>query len=101
MATSSPKSAPHGSGHRPAGGALVGLEQLAGGAGPPLFGISQRTLRQSLVSDRLLGRANATWRFLVFGAQPIGALLGGALATSTSPRVALIVSSFGMLLATA
>jgi MFS family permease len=80
---------------------LVGLGQLAVGAGLPLFSVSQRTLRQALVPRRLLGRANATWRFLVFGAQPLGALLGGALASAATPRVALIVGSAGMLLGTA
>lgn len=85
----------------PAVAVLVAAAQLAAGAGLPLFAISQRTLRQSLVPDRLLGRANATWRFLIFGGQPLGAMLGGALAAAATPRTALVVSSAGMLLATA
>src|SRR5262249_42311190 len=56
---------------------------------------------RSLVPDQLLGRANATWRFLVFGAQPLGALLGGAIGATVGLRTALVVGSVGILLAVA
>jgi MFS family permease len=80
-------------------GLLLALGQVAGGLGPPLYGVPQRTLRQALTPDRLLGRANATWRFLVFGAQPLGALLGGVLGTALGLRTTLVLGSVGMLLA--
>jgi Na+/melibiose symporter-like transporter len=54
------------------------LGQVLAGLGQPLYSVPQTTLRQSLVPDQVLGRVNATWRFLVFGVQPLGALLGGA-----------------------
>jgi len=76
---------------------LVG--QLLGGLGPPLYAIPQRTLRQALVPAHLLGRANASWRFLVFGAQPLGALLGGVLGAAIGLRAALVVGSLGILIA--
>jgi hypothetical protein len=45
----------------------------------------------------MLARINATWRFLVFGTQPIGALLGGAIAGVAGLRAALVIGSLGML----
>jgi MFS family permease len=73
--------------------------QLAGGMGVPLYGIMQRTIRQTLVPERVLGRVNATWRFLVFGAQPVGALLGGTLGATLDLRQTLVLGSLGILLA--
>jgi MFS family permease len=78
---------------------LVG--QLLRGLGLPLFAIPQRTLRQALVPDEMLGRVNATWRFLVFGAQPAGALLGGALGTALGLRSALVGGGLVMFAAVA
>lgn len=78
---------------------FVVVGQLVGGLGQPLYAVPQRTLRQSLVPDQVLGRANATWRFLVFGAQPLGALLGGAIGATLGLRAALVVGSVGILLA--
>jgi predicted MFS family arabinose efflux permease len=75
---------------------LVVLGQLLRGLGPPLYGVPQTTLRQVLVPDHVLGRVNATWRFLVFGAQPPGALLGGVLGATLGLRATLVVSSLGM-----
>jgi MFS family permease len=37
------------------------------------------SLRQTLIPDELLGRVNSVYRFLGWGAMPIGTLLGGAL----------------------
>ncbi|QUQ67019.1 MFS transporter [Kutzneria sp. CA-103260] len=80
--------------------AVVGLAQVLRGAGPSLFGVNQQTLRQTLVPPDLLSRVNATWRFLVYGLQPVGALLGGVLG-SLDLRLTLIVSSVVMLLGVA
>lgn len=73
--------------------------QVAWGAGPPLYGVNQRALRQAFTPDHLLGRVNATWRFFVFGAQPLGALLGGALGATIGLRQTLALGSLGILLA--
>lgn len=53
--------------------------QLCAGFASTLFSVNQISLRQALTPDALLGRVNATRRVLVFGAIPVGALLGGAL----------------------
>ncbi|TCC43244.1 MFS transporter [Kribbella sindirgiensis] len=80
--------------------AVVIIAQLLRGWGPSLWGINQQTIRQTLTPPALLARTQATWRFLVHGTQPIGALLGGTLATLTSFRTTLVISSLIMLLST-
>ncbi|GAB3425081.1 MFS transporter [Flindersiella endophytica] len=77
--------------------AVVVASGLLAGAGPPIFSINQQTVRQSLAAPEMLARINATWRFLVFGTQPIGALLGGTIADVAGLRTAIVVSSVGML----
>ncbi len=57
------------------------------------------SLRQALTPDRLQGRVNATARFVISGAQPVGALLGGALGEAVGVRPTLIVGVLGMLAA--
>ena len=80
---------------------FVVVGRLVAGLGPPLYAVPQRTLRQALVPDQLLGRANATWRFMVFGAQPLGSLLGGVLGATVGLRAALVLGSVGILFAVA
>ena len=75
---------------------VVALAQVLRGAGPSLYGVNQQTLRQTLVQPELLARVNATWRFLVYGLQPVGALLGGLLG-SLDLRLTLVTGSLVML----
>jgi MFS family permease len=70
---------------------LVLTAQVLGGVGTPVYSINQITVRQAIVPYRLLGRINASRRFLVFGVIPLGALLGGALGQTYGLRPALIV----------
>jgi MFS family permease len=44
-----------------------------------LWNVVTVTLRQMLIPDEILGRINSVYRFLGWGAMPIGTLLGGAL----------------------
>jgi hypothetical protein len=81
-------------------GVLV-VAQLLRGWGPSLYGINQQTLRQVLIPPELLSRAQASWRFLVYGMQPIGALLGGGLGALVGFRATLVISSVVMLIGTA
>jgi MFS family permease len=46
------------------------------------FNVILESLRQQLVPDRLLGRVISAFRLFCYGAVPLGALLGGALARS-------------------
>ena len=43
-----------------------------------VYNITQVSLRQTITPDRLLGRMNATMRFIVWGVMPIGGLLAGS-----------------------
>jgi len=56
------------------------------------------SVRQAIVPDRVLGRVNATIRFLAGGANPVGAVIGGALGGQIGVPLTLVVASFGMLL---
>ncbi|WP_033293386.1 MFS transporter [Amycolatopsis jejuensis] len=59
--------------------ALAGLGLAATGFGVILYNIAQVSYRQAITPDRLLGRMNASVRFVVWGTMPLGGLLGGAL----------------------
>jgi MFS family permease len=58
---------------------VLAVAQLIFGLGMTSFSVTQISLRQAMTPPRLLGRVNATRRVLVFGVQPLGALVGGAL----------------------
>lgn len=81
--------------------ALVAVAQLMRGVGPSLFGVNQQTLRQTLVPPERLAQVNASWRFLVFGFQSLGALVGGVLGSALGLRSTLVATSCLMLAGTA
>ncbi|GAA3971250.1 MFS transporter [Actinomadura viridis] len=64
--------------------------------GAAVYDVAQVSFRQTLCPGRLLGRMNATMRFLVWGTMPLGAFLGGALASVAGPRTVLWVAAAGM-----
>ncbi|MGY0002281.1 MFS transporter [Micromonospora sp. I033] len=76
---------------------VVGL--LGSGIGQVVYGIAQTTYRQATVPARLQCRVNATMRFLVMGALPLGGLLGGALGETVGVRSTLLVIGAGLTLA--
>jgi MFS family permease len=76
---------------------IVLTAQFLRGIGPSIYGINQQTLRQAVIAPALLSRANATWRFIAYGGQSLGALAGGALGSALGLRAALVVSSCVML----
>jgi MFS family permease len=67
--------------------------------GGVVYNVHQASFRQLLCPPRLLGRMNATIRFIVWGTMPIGGLLGGVLGTWLGDRNALWVGAAGMTLA--
>lgn len=73
--------------------------QFASAAGMTIYNVTQVSLRQIICPDDLLGRMNATMRFLVWGTLPLGGLLGGTTATAIGARPTLIVAATGMSLA--
>lgn len=86
----------------PLSGRGAGAALFAVGSGVVFFGavvynVAQVSFRQTLCPPRLLGRMNATLRFLMWGTLPLGALAGGALADAFGARVALVWCAAGFL----
>ena len=57
--------------------------------------VSAISLIQAITPDHLLGRTNASRRFLVQGVIPVGALLGGALGTILGLRTTITIGAIG------
>lgn len=72
---------------------------LAYGFGGVVYNVAQVSFRQSICPDRLLGRMNASVRFLVWGTIPLGSLLGGVLGDTIGIRATLWVGVIGLTLA--
>ncbi|HVX45176.1 MAG TPA: MFS transporter [Mycobacteriales bacterium] len=68
-------------------------------AGMVVYNITQVSFRQRMCPPELLGRMNATMRFLVWGTMPLGGLLGGGLGSALGVRPALLISAIGSSLA--
>ncbi|MBV9823463.1 MAG: MFS transporter [Actinobacteria bacterium] len=82
------------------GTALVMLATgvLIGEFGACIYDISQISLRQAATPSALLGRMNATVRFMNWGPIPLGAFLGGVLGETIGLRPTLWVAAAGSLL---
>jgi len=78
---------------------MYGLGWLMLGFGGVVYNIAQVSYRQAICPDRLLGRMNASVRFLVWGTLPLGALVGGVLGNTIGIRPTLWVGAIGMVLA--
>src|SRR5262249_57849910 len=63
-----------------------------------VYWVNAISVRQAIAPDRVLGRVNATMWVLAGGANPIGAVIGGALGGAIGVPLTLVVASFGMLL---
>jgi hypothetical protein len=62
------------------------------GAGTALFSVNQISVRQAVTPPEVLGRVNASRRFVVFAFLPIGSLLGGAIAELGSVAISMWVA---------
>jgi MFS family permease len=65
---------------------------LGHGCGISIWNVNTITLRQALTPMRVQARMNATYRMLLFGALPVGALLGGLLGSAAGLRTAIVIS---------
>jgi MFS family permease len=74
-----------------AGAALFGF-------GAVVYNVHQVSYRQRVCPDHLLGRMNASMRFVVWGTLPIGGLVGGALGAALGVRTLLWLAGAGGLL---
>jgi len=61
-----------------------------------VFNVTAISLAQTVAPERLLGRLNASRRFVVWGVIPLGSLAGGALASWLGLRTTLLVGAIGM-----
>jgi MFS family permease len=60
-----------------------------------VFNVTAISLFQAITPDRMLGRMNASRRFVVWGVIPLGQLTSGALAASIGLRPTLFVGAVG------
>jgi MFS family permease len=90
---------PIAGGSLPATLAIVGASFLLGGFGVAISNVLVVSIRQAVTPDRLLGRMNASYRTLVYGAIPFGALAGGLLGELIGLRATLAVAAVGLLFA--
>lgn len=79
--------------------ALFALGQIAIGIGVTVFNITQVTYRQRVCPPELRSRMAAMFRFAVWGAAPLGATAGGALAASMGVRQTLWIVAAALVVA--
>ena len=65
---------------------LVGAMGAIGGFLAIVWNVITVSLRQAIIPDELLGRVNSVYRFLGWGMMPIGAALGGVVASAFGLR---------------
>jgi MFS family permease len=71
--------------------AALAVAQAGMWEGIVVYNITQVSFRQGLCPPELLGRMNATMRFLVWGTMPLGGVLGAAIGV----RETLLVAAVG------
>ena len=77
---------------------LITLSMLVLGFGGILYNVTAISLIQAITPDRILGRANASRRFVVWGVIPFGGLVGGALGSWIGLRETMVIGALGGLL---
>lgn len=71
----------------------LGAIGVAGG----LWDVIAVSYRQAVVPDHLLGRIMAAYRFVAYGAYPIGALLGGISARAAGNRAPFVIGAIAVI----
>jgi MFS family permease len=66
--------------------------------GVVVYNVTGISFQQEITPDRMLGRLNASRRFLVWGVIPLGNLVGGILASTIGLRPTLFVGAIGITL---
>ncbi|MGZ6274354.1 MAG: MFS transporter [Candidatus Limnocylindrales bacterium] len=69
-----------------AGWFVVGLAQV-------VYNVAQVSLRQAITPLEMQSRMNATMRFIVWGAIPVGYLMGGVMASAMPVREAMVIAA--------
>jgi MFS family permease len=60
-----------------------------------IYNVTQISLRQAITPERIQGRMNSVMRFIVWGTIPLGALVGGILASRIGLKETLIIGGVG------
>jgi MFS family permease len=63
-----------------------------------IFNVNQLSLRQAITPERLQGRMNSVVRFMYWGPQPLGMVIGGALGSVIGLRETLFFAAAGAVL---
>ena len=74
---------------------LIGAAGFISSWAGVVFNVNQISLRQAITPEPMLGRMNATMRFILWGTIPIGQILGGLIATAFGTITAIWVGSIG------
>lgn len=74
------------------------LMVFAHGFGISIHNVNQVTVRQLLTPDDLRARVAAVFRLAIFGAIPVGTVIGGLVAEAFGLRTALVASALGLAL---
>ncbi|WP_433270195.1 MFS transporter [Actinosynnema sp. CS-041913] len=75
--------------------AFIVVADLVLAYGAIVYNIAQVSYRQAICPDHLLGRMNASIRFVVWGALPVGGLIGGLLGSGIGIMATLWVAVVG------
>jgi MFS family permease len=81
------------------GWATLAVALFIGGFGNTISVVHVITVRQTITPDELLGRMNASYRTLTYGAIPVGALIGGVLGETIGLQATMAVGAVGVFLA--
>lgn len=71
---------------------------IIGAATAVIYNVNQVSLRQAITPERMLGRMNATMRFIVWGTMPIGSIAGGILGGLIGLQATIWVGAIGSFL---
>lgn len=74
---------------------VAAFGMAVGWCGAVVYNITQVSFRQGLTPERLLGRMNATMRFLVWGTIPLGAFTSGVLGQWVGVRATIWIGAIG------
>lgn len=77
-------------------GVLFAAVFFVGLVGAGLANVLIMTLRQHVTPNRLLGRMNGSYRFVIYGGAALGPLVGGFLGSALGLRPALWVAAIGL-----
>jgi len=77
---------------------VAGVLLAVDSAAVMLWNVLTMSLRQALIPEELFGRVQGAYRTVVWGAIPVGALLGGWLAAATTVPTVFLVAGTGQVL---